>query len=96
MSGKIYDNCYKFLCDSDAALTANNKHVWDQVKGSTILEKGSDCLIIEIYKTLIVLGKAGIPCEIEGSAFLFKNYVLEDLSFDVVLGRDFFNTHRNR
>ena len=91
IDGKINKCSYNFLCDSGAALTAVSKNVWDQIKESDILEKSPDCLVLETVsgEPLTVLGKANITFDIKDKPFPFEVLVIEDLSFDVILGRDF-------
>ena len=92
---------YEFQClvDSGAAITAVNAFVWNKYLRQaypSLDNYGSGGISSVNGNLLNSLGKTTMRFIIQSELFPFEAHVIEDLTYDVILGRDFLQTFNSK
>ena len=92
---------YEFQClvDSGAAITAVNAFVWNKYlrQAYPSLDNYDSGGISSVNGNLLnSLGKTTMRFIIQSELFPFEAHVIEDLTYDVILGRDFLQTFNSK
>jgi len=92
---------YDFCClvDTGAAVTAVSADAWDKYL-SRVCPDLDNTSVEDITSVngnrLSALGKTSIQFVIQSKVFPFVTYVIKDLSYDVILGRDFLQKYSSK
>ena len=84
---------FRALKDTGAAVTAVSARVWQRCSSNLSLNLGPpnhDSITTVDGCLLKVIGRVMLPFAIGSKLFPFEAYVIQDLTFDVILGRNFF------
>ena len=91
--GKICNLWTKILIDTGAAITAISYDVYKTLKnaGNKVTLQKSDLPRVTSANghTLSLKGMFVLQFEIEKHTYLFKTYVIRNLNYDVIIGKDF-------
>ena len=92
---------YEFQClvDTGAAITAVNAFVWNKYLRQAYpnLDNSDSGGISSVNGNLLnCLGRTTMRFEIQSEVFPFEAHVIENLTYDVILGRDFVQTFNSK
>lgn len=90
--GNICGRQLTFLIDTGASVTAIKASIFHQIPEDFRLDLSQapiDCLRAVSGATMPVIGSTHIPFEIASEKYPFQALVIESLTYDVILGRDF-------
>ena len=92
MIGKIAEQTVTFLIDTGANVTAIRADVWRRI--SALAKHTPTPTTINTIKAVSgaeipVLGQLEVPFEIDGHVYPFKALIIECLTYEAILGRDF-------
>ena len=92
MIGKISDKAVTFLIDTGANVTAIRADVWRRIPAIAKLSPSPTAInTIKAVRgaEIPVLGQLEIPFEIDTHTYNFRALVIECLTYEALLGRDF-------
>ena len=84
---------FRALIDTGAAVTAVSARVWQRCSSNISLNLGPpnhDSITTVDGCLLKVIGRVMLPFAIDSKIFAFEAHVIQDLTSDVILGRNFF------
>ena len=91
--GKIYNLRKKILIDTGAAITAISYDIYKTLRnaGNNLILQKSDISRVTTANdhTLSLKGMSLLQFEIEKRTYPFKAYVISNLNYDVIIGKDF-------
>ena len=97
VQGNICGSNLTFLIDTGASVTAIKASIFQQIPEDFRLDLTQapiDCLRAVSGAAMPVIGSTHIPFEIAGEKYPFQALVIESLTYDVILGRDFLEFYK--
>ena len=91
IKGYLENTPYDFLIDTGASITVIHISVWENLRpqGRTLKSAGFQTFQTAGGTPLEVSGSFTCLFDINGSLYPFQTYVMKNLSYNVILGRDF-------
>ena len=97
LQGTIGSKQLLFLVDTGAAITAISAVLWQHLPTKNPLQPNSSMFIRMVTgNPMTVRGMVLIPLVIDGRIFTGKVFVVDDLSHDVILGKDFLERYKSK
>ena len=90
--GKLLGWSCLFLIDSGAAISAISVDLWNDIKDALKITPSTEdipTLVTANKGELTIHGSISLPLEIEQERYMTKLYIIDGLSFSIVLGHDF-------
>ena len=90
--GKLLGLSYQFLIDSGAAISAISTELWNEIKEvvpTELLTKDIPNLVTANQTQMKIQGSVILPLEIERETYDTTFYVVDGLSFNIIIGHDF-------
>jgi len=89
IKGKIADKTYNFLIDSGATHTIVHSKVFNEFKDILKCQTHTASLKSVNGNELYIQGQTVVPFEIDGQIYQFNAFIVDNITYDIILGTDF-------